>query len=198
MRESEWSKGNIVFVLPIGEGGCGWYVPVCTVETNGANVFCFLSSLPLRLQPPRQCLAPNCRLFLTSITLYRGCGLAYPHDWRGFVGAKNKTSVGLLVFNSSIGKFTLSTCTPCHISTKSLSPQHTHPSSFLHLINHWNILLILILTETFCIRIGLCLSICLELSVFVQIYLILSRDSAPLTDVERRDHKQRCRLEGKQ
>ncbi len=29
----------------------------------------------------------------------RGCGLAYPYDWRGFVGAKKKTSMGLLVFN---------------------------------------------------------------------------------------------------
>ncbi len=26
----------------------------------------------------------------------RGCGLAYPYDWRGFVGGKMKTSVGPL------------------------------------------------------------------------------------------------------
>ncbi len=34
---------------------------------------------------------------LLGITLYRECGLAYPYDWRGFVGTKKKTSVGLLV-----------------------------------------------------------------------------------------------------
>ncbi len=37
--------------------------------------------------------------FLSSLysllTLYRRCGLAYPYDWRGFVGTKKKTSVGL-------------------------------------------------------------------------------------------------------
>jgi hypothetical protein len=33
------------------------------------------------------------------LTLYRRCGLDYPYDRRGFVGAKKKTSVGLLVFN---------------------------------------------------------------------------------------------------
>ncbi len=99
---------------------------------TGANVFCFLSSLPLLPQPPRQCLAQGftkkCRLswlskraqirgeaneyscaqinfifylwfdsFLTSLysylTLYRRCGLAYPHDWRGFVGVKKKMSI---------------------------------------------------------------------------------------------------------
>jgi hypothetical protein len=27
------------------------------------------------------------------------CGLAYPYDWRGFVRAKQKTSVDLLLFN---------------------------------------------------------------------------------------------------
>jgi hypothetical protein len=27
--------------------------------------------------------------------MYRGCGLAYPYDWRGFVRAKKKTSEGL-------------------------------------------------------------------------------------------------------
>ncbi len=31
------------------------------------------------------------------LTLYRGCELAYPYDWSGFVGAQMKTSVGLLV-----------------------------------------------------------------------------------------------------
>jgi hypothetical protein len=30
--------------------------------------------------------------------LYLGCGLTYPFDWRGFVGTKKKTGMGLLVF----------------------------------------------------------------------------------------------------
>jgi hypothetical protein len=33
------------------------------------------------------------------LTLHRRCGLAYPYDWRGFLEATEKTSVGLLVFN---------------------------------------------------------------------------------------------------
>ncbi len=36
------------------------------------------------------------------ITKYCGCGLAYPYDWRGFVGAKQTTSVDLLVYYSFI------------------------------------------------------------------------------------------------
>ncbi len=38
----------------------------------------------------------HCSIF-NYLSLYRGCGLAYPYDWRGFVGAKKKTSVGLLL-----------------------------------------------------------------------------------------------------
>jgi hypothetical protein len=38
--------------------------------------------------------------FYSEFTLYRGCQLAYPYDWRGFVGTKKKTSVGLLVLFS--------------------------------------------------------------------------------------------------
>jgi hypothetical protein len=34
--------------------------------------------------------------------MYRRCGLAYPYDWRGFVGSKKKTSVGLSVSNFSM------------------------------------------------------------------------------------------------
>ncbi len=143
---------------------------------------CILFSVVFTPLPSPATMALFCLLLVVS-TLYRGCRrrLAYPYDWRGFVGAKNKTNLVLLEFNSLIGRETLSTFTPCHISTESLSPQHTHPSRFRHLINHSNILLILILTETFCIRIGLCLSLCLELCVFVQIFIIPSRDSAPLS-----------------
>jgi hypothetical protein len=58
-------------------------------------VFCHL--YPFSLQPPRQWLAPpRCHLS----TRYLGCGqvracLFNPYDWRGFVGAKKKTSVVL-------------------------------------------------------------------------------------------------------
>ncbi len=40
-------------------------------------------------------------LLLTN-TVSRGLACLYPYDWRGFVGAKKKSSVGLLVFNSSM------------------------------------------------------------------------------------------------
>ncbi len=33
----------------------------------------------------------------SKLTLYLRCGLAYPYDWRGFVGAKKNTRVGLVV-----------------------------------------------------------------------------------------------------
>jgi hypothetical protein len=36
--------------------------------------------------------------FNSFITKYCGCGLAYPYDWRGFAGAKQTTSVDLLVY----------------------------------------------------------------------------------------------------
>ncbi len=71
------------------------------IAPTWANVFCFLSSLPLLPQLPRLCLTPG---YLSSLyswqTLYLGCGLAYayPYDWRGFVGAKKKTSLGLWLY----------------------------------------------------------------------------------------------------
>jgi hypothetical protein len=68
---------------------------VCTYQRGQCNCRLYLSS-PL---PPRQSLAPTC-LLSTQLTLYWRCVLAYPYDWRGFVGAKNKTSMGLSVFNS--------------------------------------------------------------------------------------------------
>jgi hypothetical protein len=43
--------------------------------TNGANVFCFLSSLPLFPQPPRQCLDPTCHLSALNLHCIAGAGL---------------------------------------------------------------------------------------------------------------------------
>jgi hypothetical protein len=61
----------------------------------------FLSSL-LLLPPAITAVFGSYLSSLYSLlTLYRGCGFAYPYDWRGFVGAKKKTSVVLSVFNSS-------------------------------------------------------------------------------------------------
>jgi hypothetical protein len=68
------------------------------------TVFCFLSSLPL-LTPA------STAVFGSSLSsLYYDCiaqrgffiGIADPYDWRGCVGAKNKTSVVLSVLNSSM------------------------------------------------------------------------------------------------
>ncbi len=36
----------------------------------------------------------------SKLTLYCRCGLAYPYDWKGFVGDKKNTSVGLLIYYS--------------------------------------------------------------------------------------------------
>jgi hypothetical protein len=117
-------------------------------------------------------------LLTKTVSLVQVCQSIRLEMFRGSQKEDEPGPVGIWFLD---GRDTISTCTPYHISTESLSPQHTHPSRFRHLINHSNILLILILTETFCIRIGLCLSLCLELSVFVQIFLIPSRDSVPLS-----------------
>ncbi len=58
---------------------------------NEANVFCFLSSLPLL---PQATTAAFRFYYLSSLYTYF---IAYA--WRGFVGPKKKTNVGLLVFN---------------------------------------------------------------------------------------------------
>jgi hypothetical protein len=58
-----------------------------------ANTFCFLSSLPLL--PPATTAMFGVSLLSTN-TDHRYM-LAYPYYWRGFVGAKMKTSVGPLV-----------------------------------------------------------------------------------------------------
>jgi hypothetical protein len=59
-------------------------------QTNRANVFCFLSSL-LLLLPATTAVFGS----WLSKTLYRGLGLAYLYDWRGFVRAEKETSVGV-------------------------------------------------------------------------------------------------------
>ncbi len=61
---------------------------------------CFLSSLPLLL-PATAAGVWVLRFIslLTTTTVYHRCGLAFPHDWRGFVGAKKKTIVELFVLN---------------------------------------------------------------------------------------------------
>ncbi len=46
-----------------------------------------------------------------QLTLYRGCGLAYPYDWRGFVRVKKKTSLDLLVLYTSTLWFFPTWCT---------------------------------------------------------------------------------------
>jgi hypothetical protein len=66
-----WPFGFLCFFL-------GTYTP------NGANVFCFLSSLPLLPQPPQHGIAN------AGLLKYGG---------KGFLGPKKKTIVGYLVFN---------------------------------------------------------------------------------------------------
>ncbi len=64
-------------------------------------LFSVVFTPPSPPQPPRQCLASNLSSLYSSLTLLR-CGLAYPCDWRGLVGARKKTSVGFLVLKSSL------------------------------------------------------------------------------------------------
>jgi hypothetical protein len=67
-------------------------------NTNLADAF---FSVVFILLPPATKAAFDFYLssIYTELTLYRGCGLAYPYNWRGFVGAKKKTRVGHLVIN---------------------------------------------------------------------------------------------------
>ncbi len=51
------------------------YVTFYMVQSTGASVFCFLSSLPLLSQPPRQCLAPICHLSTLNLHCIAGAGL---------------------------------------------------------------------------------------------------------------------------
>ncbi len=63
-------------------------------KSTGANVLDFLSSLlySVHLLPPSH----HGSVWLIPVNLSRGCRLANPYDWRGFFGAKRKTSVGPL------------------------------------------------------------------------------------------------------
>jgi hypothetical protein len=65
----------------------------CIPCTNWANVFCLLSSFPLSPHAATTAVSS-----LYSLTLYCRCGLAYLYDWRGLVGPKMKTSMGLSIF----------------------------------------------------------------------------------------------------
>jgi hypothetical protein len=53
----------------------------------GANVFCFLSSVPPLLPPAPTAVISL--LFTNTLSLVQ-CGLAYPYDVRGFVRAKTE------------------------------------------------------------------------------------------------------------
>jgi hypothetical protein len=60
-----WGRSTVVaaiqanFPPPLKYLGGGCLSVQAMVSTNGANVFCSLSSLPLLPQPPRQCLGPS-------------------------------------------------------------------------------------------------------------------------------------------
>jgi hypothetical protein len=71
-------------------GGRGWGDPI---PRKGQPLW---YSMSYTVIPKRSYLSS----LYSLLTLYRRCGLAYPYHWRGFVRAKNKTSVGLLVLNS--------------------------------------------------------------------------------------------------
>jgi hypothetical protein len=77
---------------------------VYSIHQQGQRILFSVVFTPPPPLPPRTCLAPTCHLS-TLNSLYRRSGLAYPYDWRDFVGAKKKACVGLLVmclFLSSI------------------------------------------------------------------------------------------------
>jgi len=68
---------------------------------NGANVFVFVVFTSAHHCHGNVWLLPVKSLY-SYLTLYHGLELAYPYDWRGFVEAKNKTRMSLLVFNSYV------------------------------------------------------------------------------------------------
>ncbi len=88
----------------VGRGGSVWDVGViCRGSTAmGPMYFAFCRLYPSPPQTPTPVLRYYMSSLYSSLTLYRRWGLAYSKDWRGFVGAKKKTSVSLLVFNSSM------------------------------------------------------------------------------------------------
>ncbi len=69
---------------------------------NGAEVFCFLSSLPLLPQATTAVFGSYLTIsLLLTKTVSPVCACLFiQYDWRGFVGAANKTSMDLLVFCS--------------------------------------------------------------------------------------------------
>jgi hypothetical protein len=73
----------------------------CSGQAVGRSIpkrpmyFVFCRLYPSSPHPSRLYLAPSCHLLLFA-------NIAYLYDWRGFVGAKKKTSVGLSVFYSSM------------------------------------------------------------------------------------------------
>ncbi len=48
---------------------------ILSFPTKPCNVFCFLSSLPLLSQPPRQCLSLTCHLSILNYHCIAGAGL---------------------------------------------------------------------------------------------------------------------------
>jgi hypothetical protein len=73
--------------------------PECSFSMTVNERFGLVFAKHGSINSARQCLASTCHF---SELLTNTGGLAYPYDWRGFVEAKKKTSVGLSVFNSSI------------------------------------------------------------------------------------------------
>ncbi len=66
------------------------------------QLFCFLSSLPLPFSHHGSIwLLPVLSLLLA--TSYRGCGLAYPYDWTGFVGVKRPPGINSSVTYVGLG-----------------------------------------------------------------------------------------------
>jgi hypothetical protein len=63
-------------------------------KSTGGLCISFSVAFTVHLLPPSH----HGSVWLIPVNLSRGCGLANPYDWRGFFGAKRKTSVGLLEF----------------------------------------------------------------------------------------------------
>ncbi len=70
------------------------------VHANDNNaLFSVVLTPPTLSHYNRVWLLPVISLLLTNTVSPGRCGLVYPYVWRGFVGAKKKTSLVLLVFN---------------------------------------------------------------------------------------------------
>jgi len=96
---SFWNLKHRKSIQPVSEANIYSIVPsFFAFERKGANLFCFLSSLPLLPHPSRSVwLLPVISLLLT-ITV-AGAGSPIHLMGKGFVGPKKKTIAGLLVFN---------------------------------------------------------------------------------------------------